>query len=79
LGVGSGPFDLIQVNARAPTNAPAGAAPAEQLALREKKTLTVRLEIVRRTKPALAALDAVLSADQKKTLAALAVPRMGMR
>jgi hypothetical protein len=78
LGVGSGPFDLIQVNARAPTNAPAGAAPAEQLALREK-TLTVRLEIVRRTKPALAALDAALSADQKKTLAALAVPRMGMR
>ena len=45
--------------------APAAATPVDRIALQEK-SLTARLEIVRRTKPALTALYAVLADDQKK-------------
>jgi hypothetical protein len=57
--------------------APAAASPVERIAL-EEKTLAARLEIARRTKPALAALYAAFSDDQKKTFSQLAAPRMGM-
>jgi hypothetical protein len=46
--------------------APAAASPVERLTLQEK-TLAARLEIARRTKPALIALDAALSDEQKKS------------
>ena len=57
--------------------APAAATPVDRLE-RQEKTLAARLEIARRTKPALAALFAALSDDQKKTFGELAMPRMGM-
>lgn len=58
--------------------APAAAPPPDRLALQEKM-LAARLDVVRRTKPAMTALYAALSDEQKKTLAQLAAPRMGMR
>ncbi len=54
------------------------ASPVERVAQQEK-ILAARLEIVRRTKPALGALYAALSDDQKKALAQVASHRMGMR
>lgn len=66
-----------QLNALAAATAPAAATPVDRLE-RQEKTLAARLEIARRTKPALAALFATLSDDQKKTLGELAAPRMGM-
>jgi hypothetical protein len=56
----------------------AEASPVERVAQQEK-VLAARLEIVRRTKPALTALNAALSDDQKKAFAQLASHRMGMR
>lgn len=58
--------------------APAAATPVERLD-RQERALAARLEIVRRIKPALAALYAALSGDQKKTFDELAVPPIGMR
>jgi len=58
--------------------APAAATPVDRIALQEK-SLTARLEIVRRTKPVLTALYAALADDQKKTFGTLAMPRMGMQ
>jgi hypothetical protein len=46
---------------------------------RQEKILTARLEIVRRTKPALLALYSALSDNQKKSLAELTSHRMMMR
>jgi hypothetical protein len=68
-----------QLNALAAELAKAPASPMERLAQQEK-TLAARLEIVRRTQPAMAALHAALADDQKKTFGELAVPRgrMGM-
>ena len=57
--------------------APAAATPVARLE-RQEKALAARLEIARRTKPALAALYAALTDDQKKTFGELAAPRMGM-
>lgn len=54
------------------------ASPVDRLAQQEK-ILAARLEIVRRTAPALTALYAAFSDDQKKTFAQLTSPRMGMR
>jgi hypothetical protein len=53
-------------------------SPVERVAQQEK-VLAARLEIVRRTKPALTALHAALSDDQKKTFGQLTSHRMGMR
>jgi hypothetical protein len=59
--------------------APAAAAsPVEQLARREK-ALAARLEIARRTRPALEALYAALTEDQKKAFARLMSHRRGAR
>lgn len=66
-----------QLNALAAATAPAAATPVGVLERREQ-ALATQLEIVRRTRPALAALLAALSDDQKKTLGELAAPRMGM-
>jgi len=68
-----------QLNALAAELAKAPASPIERLAQQEK-TLAARLEIVRRTQPAMAALHAALADDQKKTFGELAAPRgrMGM-
>lgn len=68
-----------QLNALAAemVTSPAAASPVDRLAQQEK-VLATRLEIARRTKPALAALHGALSDDQKKTLGELATPRMGM-
>ncbi len=57
--------------------APAAASPVDRIAQQEK-TLAARLEITQRTKPALAALYAVLADEQKKTLGELSSPRRGM-
>lgn len=58
--------------------APAGeASPVDRIALQEKH-LAAQLEIARRTKPALAALYAALSDDQKKSFRELASSRMRM-
>lgn len=70
--------NATQLNALAAETAPAAATPVERIALQEK-ALAARLEIARRTKPALAALYAALADDQKKTFGELAAPRMGMR
>jgi len=51
--------------------APAAAAPIDRIALQEK-VLVARPEILRRTRPALGALFAVLSDGQLKTFAQLA-------
>lgn len=56
----------------------ADTSPVDRIALQEK-TLAARLEIVRRTKPALTALHATLSDDQKKTFVQLTSHHMGMR
>ena len=57
--------------------APAAASPVDRIAQQEK-TLAARLEIARRTKPALAALYATLAEEQKKTFGELSSPRRGM-
>jgi hypothetical protein len=57
--------------------APAAASPVDRIALQEK-ALAARLEVARRTKPALAALYAALSDEQKKAFNQLAAPGMGM-
>lgn len=54
------------------------ASPVDRIAQQEK-ILTARLEIVRRTKPALAALYAALADDQKRAFAPLISPPMSMR
>jgi len=54
------------------------ASPVDRIAQQEK-ILAARLEIVRRTKPALTALYATFSDDQKKTFGQLVSHRMGMR
>jgi hypothetical protein len=56
---------------------PAAATPVDRIALQER-ALAARLEIARRTKPALTALYAALADDQKKTFQQLAMPRRGM-
>jgi hypothetical protein len=63
--------------AAAEAKAPAAATAVDRLAQQET-ALAARLEIVRRTRPALAALYAVLADDQKKTFGELASPRHGM-
>ena len=57
--------------------APAAVSPVERIASQEK-TLAARLEVARRTKPAIAALFAALSDEQKKSFAQLTAPRTGM-
>lgn len=71
--------NAAQLNALAAemAKAPAAATPVDRLE-RQEKTLAARFEIARRTKPALAALMAALSDDQKKSFGDLAAPRMGM-
>lgn len=54
------------------------ASPVDRAAQQEK-ILTSRLEMVRRTKPALTALYAALADDQKNAFAHLISPRMSMR
>ncbi|HEY7609990.1 MAG TPA: Spy/CpxP family protein refolding chaperone [Alphaproteobacteria bacterium] len=68
-----------QLNALAAelAKAPAAATPVDRIAA-EEKSLAARLEIARRTKPALAALYAALADDQKKTFGELSSPRRGM-
>jgi hypothetical protein len=64
--------------AAAEAKAPAAATAVDRLAQQET-ALAARLEIVRRTRPALAALYAQFSDDQKKTFGELAAPqRIGM-
>ncbi len=58
-------------------NVPAASSPVQRLAGQEQ-ALAARLEIARRTKPALAALYAALSDEQKKTFGEFAMPRVGM-
>lgn len=72
--------NAAQLNALAAelAKAPAAATPVDRLE-RQEKALAARLEIARRTRPAIAALFAALSDDQKKTFGELAAPRMGMR
>ena len=70
--------ELAAEMAKAPAKSPAEASPVDRLAMQEAM-LAARLETVRRTKPALAALFAVLSDEQKKTFQQLSAPRMGMR
>jgi hypothetical protein len=70
-----------QLNALAAAHAkaPAAASPVDRIAQQEHM-LAARLEIVRRTKPALAALYAALADEQKKTFGELTAAggRMGM-
>lgn len=66
-----------QLNEFAAAQPKAPATPVDRLAQREK-SLGMRLEIVRRTQPALAMLYAALSDEQKKTFGELAAPRRGM-
>ncbi len=61
----------------AQAKAPASATPVDRLAQQEK-VLAARLEIVRRTQPALAALYAAFTDDQKKTFDELSMPRRAM-
>ena len=70
--------ELAAELAKAPAKSPAEASPVDRLAMQEAM-LAARLETVRRTKPALAALVAVLSDEQKKTFQQFSAPRMGMR
>jgi len=58
--------------------APAATSPVDRIE-RQEKTLAVRLEAVRRTKPALSALYAALSEAQKKIFAQLSTHPMSAR
>jgi hypothetical protein len=71
--------NAAQLNALAgeQAKAPAAASPVDRIAQQEK-ALAARLEIARRTKPALAALYAALADEQKKTFGELSSPRRGM-
>lgn len=57
---------------------PAATSPIDRIALQER-ILAARLEIVRRTKPALSALYATLSEAQKRIFAQLSTHQMGAR